>query len=616
MRFFKLGGIEILLTFLWFAPLCRADQPDRPPTAPAPGSIPRLTGVFPPGARAGTSIRCRFVGHDLRTVKRIEATGQGVEVVAIEPESSEALAATIRASANAALGFRELRVESSTGLSNPLMFRIDALSQVVEREPNDEPRQASELPRGSAAVGTLRPLDLDHFRFPGEAGKTFTIDLEARRLGTPISPVITLFSASGAALRQVRETRGVDGDCRFLWTCPADGDYVIQVRDNLYGGGPSAAYRLRIDDAPFATGIDPLGGPAAQRLVATAVGGNLKEPVRLLMNLPDNPGALLEVDPIRAPQWNIIGARRLDVGFGVEVAESSSTAVPLGATINGRISRAGEVDRYSVVVRKRDQVRVQVRAACLGSWLDSVVVLRDSQGRKLGENDDARDLYDGGASGPSSTASRNSPDSRLDHEAKADGTLWVEITDRFGEGGPEYAYRLSVAPPRDDFAATAYLVAAEVKDDLSEPPLDGTDTGGEQYPGSLNLVAGTTQAIRVQVSFDGDPGPFTVRVTGLPAGVSADELTLRPVPARRRFPAAVARVSGSLLLRADPAAGPGSGQVRVEVEGTVANGRKATRTAVFPVVLSAGETTPRGRPVFRDASSLPARVVGRRNARP
>ena len=99
----------------------------------------------------------------------------------------------------------------------------------------------------------------------GTSGRRLTLDLETRRVGTSIAPVLTVFSASGTAMAQGRESKSTDHDCRLTVVMPPEGSIVVQVRDNLYGGSDQANYRLRADPAPYATGLFPLGGPRGQR---------------------------------------------------------------------------------------------------------------------------------------------------------------------------------------------------------------------------------------------------------------------------------------------------------------------------------------------------------------
>jgi hypothetical protein len=86
---------------------------------------------------------------------------------------------------------------------------------------------------------------------------------------------------------------------------------------------------------------------------------------------------------------------------------------------------------------------MEVQARRLGSPLDSIITLFNSEGAQLAEQDDA-DMGD-----PLLT---HHADSRLDYTFPADGDYVVRIQDVQGGGGEAYAYRLDIAAPRPDFA--------------------------------------------------------------------------------------------------------------------------------------------------------------------
>ena len=169
-------------------------------------------GLAPPGITIGTTAEWTVNGQNLAEVKRFLISGEGVTIVDRKPKSDSALALTIRARPGAAPGLREFLAESPGGLSNVLLFRVDTIPQVMEREPNDDPARATEFPVDSAVVGSLRPGDLDYFRFTGQAGQRVTVEIEAHRLGSPILPVVTLLSASGSALAEARSASTVMAD--------------------------------------------------------------------------------------------------------------------------------------------------------------------------------------------------------------------------------------------------------------------------------------------------------------------------------------------------------------------------------------------------------------------
>jgi hypothetical protein len=481
------------------------------------------------------------------------------------------------------------------------VLRVDDLPQALECEANDALDQASKISPRMAIAGTLRARDVDHYRVSAKAGEPLVVDVEARRLGTPLSPVITVLTPSGAALVQRQTTRGCAGDARVIFTPRVDGDCIIQVRDLLYEGGEHATYRLRMGAGPFATGMFPLGGPRGETIVVSVSGGNLTKPYARRVALSGQPGSLLEIDAIEGPSGAILAPQRLIVGDGPEVSESaadasgrSTTPLAFGATANGRLDRPGERDRYVVRGAAGARIRVKVTAAPLGSWLDSVVTLRDAQGQVLGENDDPLE----GSSAFRGFGSEKETDSLIEHVAASDGDLVVEIADRYGDGGPEYAYRLSVGPPKADVSAA----------------LRFPEGGGESSAAAaaVNLRPGTSLPITVLVKTEGRPGPVVLRVVGLPRGVSASPVTLRAGDAVRRSDELGRRseppLAGRLILRADPDAEPALGQFRVEASFRTADGTM-TRTASATVQL--GTNTGAPRPVFRVLEQFPVRILGR-----
>ena len=170
-------------------------------TAPAigqVGTVPVISGVFPPGATVGSTVEWAIGGRNLTKVKTLLISGAGVEVLELAVKGETSATAKVRVSAVAEPGFREVRLDGPSGVSNLAMIRIDRLPQQVEVEPNDEPDKAQEVGAGSCVAGVLKPLDLDHFRIKGAPGRRLTLDLEARRVGTSIAPVLTVFSGPPA----------------------------------------------------------------------------------------------------------------------------------------------------------------------------------------------------------------------------------------------------------------------------------------------------------------------------------------------------------------------------------------------------------------------------------
>ena len=580
-------------------------------------NVPVVSGIFPPGATVGQSTDWAISGRNLSKASTLRITGGGVQVVELTVKDETSATAKVKVAADAPTGFREVRFDGPTGVSNLAIVRIDRLKQVLEVEPNDEPGKAQVIRAGSAVVGVLKPLDLDHFRIEGAPGRRLTIDLEARRVGTSISPVVTLFSPSGAALAQGRETRGGDRECRMTVVLPPEGTCLVQVRDNVYGGSDQARYRLRVDPAPFATGLFPLGGPKGQTIEVELAGGSLAEPLRKSIPLPDAVGSFVEAGDFGGPPGPVSSPGRLIVGDGPEITEPARRAdgpaieVTSGVTVNGRIGQAGEVDAYRLKVKAGEKVHARIEAAALGSWLDSVVTIRDEGGTLLVENDDNNEGVR-----PNQARSVNvlgvpaaSPDSSVEFEAKADGVVTIEVVDRFGDGGPEYAYRLTIGQDRPDFAVTLLLgnvtANAAAMNNLAQARTARTSPG--QF-GVFNLKPGATASINFMIAPVGRPGPVEVRVEGLPEGVTAEPVQVRFPGPTSATPGKAELVADFLQLKVASYAQPGLGEIRVVATATPAPGVVLVREASATIGIDSAAVG--ARPITRVISRVPLRIVG------
>src|SRR5581483_7237769 len=100
------------------------------------------------------------------------------------------------------------------------------------------------------------------------------------------------------------------------------------------------------------------------------------------------------------------------------------------------------LDRYVVAVPPAERLMVEVQAAELGSWLDSWVTLEDSLGDRLAEGDDR-----GSRSRTAAWPGPGATDTLVEAEPRGDRLIVIAISDRFGDGGPEYPYRLRAGPP-------------------------------------------------------------------------------------------------------------------------------------------------------------------------
>ena len=163
--------------------------------------------------------------------------------------------------------------------------------------------------------------------------------------------------------------------------------------------------------------------PRARGRASTSLGtsryGSLNRPPFALDSLPE----CLEQEPNDSPE--------------------QAQPVTLPMIVNGRIDRPGDRDVFRFEGKAGQEIVAEVYARRLDSPLDSVLKLTDSAGRQLAFNDDHEDKACG--------LITHHADSWLRAVLPSAGTYYLHLYDAQNQGGPEYAYRLRISPPRPDF---------------------------------------------------------------------------------------------------------------------------------------------------------------------
>ena len=135
--------------------------------------------------------------------------------------------------------------------------------------------------------------------------------------------------------------------------------------------------------------------------------------------------------------------------------------------------------------------------------MDSVIAILNPKGAIVARNDDTVD--------PAEPMVTHHADSRLVWKCPAVGEFAVRIADMQGKGGEEYGYRLTIAPPRPDFAVRI----------LPDNP--------RISPGDTTVL--TAEVIRK----DGFDGEVRLSAAGLPDDWSLRAATISPKETQVRF---------------------------------------------------------------------------------
>jgi hypothetical protein len=186
------------------------------------GTFPRPQAVVPAGGKAGEEVEVTFLG---------DPKGPFKQKVKLPARAGEKFA---------------VFAQDADGISpSPIPFRVSEAGNIVEVEPNDTHANATKAELPLAFNGVIdRPGDVDWFRFKAKKGQTFDIHCYARRLGSPLDPVMTLAFAGGGAIAVNDDAVGPDSYFRI--TFPEDREYVIGITDHLGKGGPTYFYRVEL----------------------------------------------------------------------------------------------------------------------------------------------------------------------------------------------------------------------------------------------------------------------------------------------------------------------------------------------------------------------------------
>ncbi|MCB1077377.1 MAG: PPC domain-containing protein [Verrucomicrobiae bacterium] len=195
------------------------------------GTFPRPLAVFPAGGKAGSEVEFTLLGDPKGDFK------QKVKLPAEPDEKFEVFGA-------------------QEGASSPSgnKVRVVSFDNVLEAEPNNTVQEATPgaaLPL--AFNGVLGEAgDTDHFKFTAKKGERYRFRAHANKIGSPVDTVLYIYDAAGKSIGNSDDADG-SSDSRFDFTAPADGDYVVRVKDMLDRGGKD--YFYRIESEPYTPGI-------------------------------------------------------------------------------------------------------------------------------------------------------------------------------------------------------------------------------------------------------------------------------------------------------------------------------------------------------------------------
>lgn len=526
---------------------------------------PEIAGLSLRGLQSGQTTVLAVTGTNLQPAPQL-VLPFATERTTLRPGgTAERLEFEIALPAAAPTGHYPLRVRTSRGISGGLTLAVDPLPQIPYAE--GAPDKPVELP--VAISGELSGQQQHRLYFAGKAGQRVVIDLECKRLGSAMDPVLELRNPRGAPLHIAWGRPQYRGDTRIESVLFADGIYSIDLHDLAYKAPGQNAYRLKIGDLKIIdTTFPPAVAPGASRTVA-AIGPGMDSAATVPVEMPDElPGVTQPIN--MPPTTGVVGpVPALVVSETTEVLEAAQPEGQLQSIdarflerqhvplfVDGRISRPGETDRYLLQVTPGMKLSLSAESHALRSPLDARLLIVSPT--------DASVL----------AASEEKP--AVEYAVPAGVTaIELDVRDLNRRGGAEFVYRLRIIPTgQPDFSISADLErlalardgSAVLRVDVNRSGYNGPIALSLEGASELSIVpaeipAGASKAF-VQVisrSPEGDPEAIVRRVrmfgqsTGLEPPLRRPALTpfdsrLSLVPAERaRFTVALAPALGTSL---------------------------------------------------------------------
>ncbi len=579
--------------------------------------VARLTAIFPTGGQVGSEVEVNVSGTDLDQVESLSFSHPGITAKPkMEepgpfdqgPQPVEGVF-LVSIAKNVPAGLYEVRATGKYGITDPRRFAVSTLADTLEVEPNDKLEEAQELTLPAILNGSCgKSADIDHFSFSGKRGQSVLLECWGFRLDSRLEPTLTLLDPRGRELERNRNFK--HRDAVIVYTLPADGVYVIKLRDSVYRGGDEYPYRLQLTEGPHIDYIFPPVAEAGKTGTFQLYGRNLpggKEQPDLKLN-----GAVLQrldvkitapageattkldFESVIPPEDTVLDgfsyrfespqgvSNPIFISFASEkvVAEQEPNnsleeiqTVQIPCEVVGQFYPRRDRDRYSFTAKKGEEIWIEVISQRLGISADPVLIVQQIT-QKEGAEEQVRELVrlddpvaterngnqmNANIGGLAFNTTTDDPAYRL--IAPADGEYRVIVRDLYSSSqvDPRFVYRLALRRAQPDFR----LVAMAPNPGASTNP-----TGNPAGQWSLNLRKGGAQVIEVYAfRRDGFSEPIEVTIEGLPKGVTCEGATIGQEG-----------TIAPLVLRADAGITAWRGEVRISGQAMVA-GKKLTRQA-------------------------------------
>lgn len=507
--------------------------------------VAKLTMLFPPGAKVGTTVNMSVAGADLDGLEKVFFAHAGItgKVDAAGKNISVTVAK------NVPEGIYDVWVAGQYGASNPRSIQVSGLTEVPGVAGNHSLEKAQSVAANSVLNGAADKEAVDHYRVALKKGQRLLVRCLDKSIDSQLAGVVTLCDASGRELARAANEQITEH------SATADTTVVVKVNDRVFRGSSYYFYRLQLTTGALVDYTLPLAvkpgskakvkafGPAGVREIevsAPAANGQLPAGVALTDYQATATGF--------GHGGSLIGFAEAPIILETEPNNDANKpqAIKLPCDISGQFHPARDRDYYTFDAKKGEVYRVEIVSHRLGLPTDPLVVIQKVDKAADGKisTSDVLTLGDSDRNfgGVDFDTFHRDDDARL--EIKVDGTYRVMARDLFNgvKSDPRRVYRLIIRKESPDYLVVAHPVSRKVKGDRRDV-----------WQANTLLRQGDVEALNVLVfRRDGFSGEITIEAKGLPAGVSHAPLKFTG-----------SSKSGMLLLRASESAEKWAGPVKI-----------------------------------------------------
>jgi hypothetical protein len=276
------------------------------------------------------------------------------------------------------IGDLAFRLQTPLGTSPEGTLLIEPyVGEAPDKEPNDTLAGAFETYLPAVLTGAIsKPGDLDHFKITTRANQTLVFENSSGMIGSSLQPVIAILDAVGNVLK----TYGEDGETvNFSHRFDKAGTYYLRIADYEKSGRASHQYRIKVGEFALLSKVFPLGLRRDGVAKIQLSGFNLPPTIEAKGTpSPDDPFAAV-LRP--ASTYNKV---KLALGSDPELTVTQpSPKLTLPVTLNGQLTKANQVHKFSFTAKKGQPLVFEVMARRLGSDLDTTIEIQTAAGQPI-----------------------------------------------------------------------------------------------------------------------------------------------------------------------------------------------------------------------------------------